>query len=255
MMTKERSGAARHDYLVKGGAVITVDPKLGTLPKADVLIRGGTIVEVGASLASDTAEVVDATNMIAMPGFVDSHTHMWSTLGRNFVSDGFGYYPAKWATAELYEPEDFYNSLMLGFAELADGGVTTVHNWSHNNRSPRHVDAELQAHKDSMLRARYSIGHIDRLPPNIVNKFDDLARVQKEWFADPSRLDHLVHLGLNLRGMVQSEAAVFHEEMQFALRRRLQCAFTPAKLDQTLTMPGTTNAVVILAHSSYFLTT
>jgi 5-methylthioadenosine/S-adenosylhomocysteine deaminase len=221
-MTKERSGAARRDYLVKGGAVITVDPKLGTLPKADVLIRDGTIIEVGASLAPDTTEVIDATNMIVMPGFVDSHTHMWSTLGRNFVSDNeFGYYPAKWATAELYQAEDFYNSLMLGFAELAGGGITTVHNWSHNNRSPHHVDAELRAHKDSMLRARYSIGHIDRLPPNIVNTFDDLDRVQTEWFANPSRLDCLVHLGINLRGMVQSEAAVFHEEMQFVLRRRL----------------------------------
>lgn len=34
---------ANGDYLIKGGAVITVDPALGTLPKADILVRDGAI--------------------------------------------------------------------------------------------------------------------------------------------------------------------------------------------------------------------
>ena len=216
------AGAARPNYLIKGGAVITVDPKIGTLPKADVLVRNGAIAQVGPNLSADGAEIIDASDMIVMPGLIDSHYHMWSTLGRNFISDdGFEYFPAKWATGELYDADDFYNSVILGLAELASGGVTTVHNWSHNNRSPKHVDAELKAHRDSKLRARYSIGHIDRLPPDVVNKFEDLDRVQAEWFADRSRLDGLVHLGVNLRGMVQSDARVFHEEMQAMLKRGL----------------------------------
>jgi hypothetical protein len=61
---------------------------------------------------------------------------------------------------------------------------------------------------------RYSIGHVDRLPVDVVNKFEDLDRVQREWFDDQSRLDGLVHLGVNLRGIVQSDARVFHTEMQ-----------------------------------------
>jgi 5-methylthioadenosine/S-adenosylhomocysteine deaminase len=163
---------------------------------------------------------------------------MWSTVGRNFLSDGgFDYYPAKWATAEHYGPEDFYNSVMLGMAELANGGVTTVHNWSHNNRSPKHVDAELEAHRDSLLRARYSIGHVDRLPVDIVNTFEDLDRVQRDWFDDRSRLDGLVHLGVNLRGMVQSDARVFHVEMQDVLRRKL-----PVCIHASQTRPNSDDA-------------
>ena len=61
-------------------------------------------------------------------------------VGRNFVGDGFGYFAAKNATSKLYEPADFYNSVMLGLVELANAGVTTVHNWSHNTRSPAHAE-------------------------------------------------------------------------------------------------------------------
>src|ERR1700722_12969650 len=218
-MAIEVNGMQRGSYLIKGGAVITVDPAIGTLPKADVLVRDGVIVSVGPTLSANDAEVIDASRMIVMPGMVDTHYHMWSTLGRNFLSDnGFEYFPAKWATSGLYEVEDFYNSVSLGLAELANGGVTTVNNWSHNNRSPQHVDAELEAHRNSLLRARYSLGHPDRMPVDVVNKFEDLPRFKREWFDDKPRLDGVFHLGVNLRGMIQSDARVFHAEMHDMLK-------------------------------------
>ena len=34
---------SRGSYLIKNGSVITVDPVLGTLPRADVLVRDGRI--------------------------------------------------------------------------------------------------------------------------------------------------------------------------------------------------------------------
>ncbi len=137
------------------------------LPRADVHVRDGRIEAVGPDLAAAGAEVIDATDMIVMPGFVDTHYHMWSALGRNFVGDGgFGYFPAKNATSKLYTAEDFYASVTLGLVELANAGITTVHNWSHNTRTPAHADAELRAHRESMLRARYAYGHVDQMPRN-----------------------------------------------------------------------------------------
>jgi cytosine/adenosine deaminase-related metal-dependent hydrolase len=237
-MSRETPERPREAYLIKNGAVITVEPTLGTLPRGDVLIRDGVIEAVGTGLSAAGSQVIDATDMIVMPGLVDSHYHMWSTLGRNYLSDaGFGYYQAKWATADLYDPDDFYNSVMLGLAELASGGVTTVHNWSHNNRGRDHVDAELRAHREVCLRGRYSIGHIDRLPADVVNRFPDLDRVEAEWFGDSSPLQGLVHLGVNLRGMVQSDARVFHEEMQHVLKRGL-----PVSIHATQARPNLDDA-------------
>ncbi|MBC7438116.1 MAG: amidohydrolase family protein [Bdellovibrionales bacterium] len=42
---------------------------------ADVAVRHGRIVEVGAGLAADAVQVVDATGLALMPGIIDSHTH------------------------------------------------------------------------------------------------------------------------------------------------------------------------------------
>ena len=62
--------------LLRGGTVLTVDPDLGDLPKGDVLIEGDTIAQVAPQIDAD-AEVVDASGMIVIPGFVDTHRHTW----------------------------------------------------------------------------------------------------------------------------------------------------------------------------------
>src|SRR5215510_7021028 len=104
----------RGNYLIKNGAVITVDPALGVLLRADIHVNNGRIEAIRPDLAATGAEIIDASDMIVMPGFVDTHHHMWSSIGRSFTADGgFGYFPAKAATSKLYQPNDFYHSVRL----------------------------------------------------------------------------------------------------------------------------------------------
>ena len=216
---------SRGNYLIKNGVVITVDPTLGVLSRGDVHVRDGRIEAVGPDLTTAGAEVIDATDMIVMPGFVETHHHMWSSLGRNFVGDGgFGYFPAKAATSKLYNAEDFYRSVRLGLAECANAGITTVHNWSHNTRTPAHADAELTAHRESMLRARYSYGHVDQMPRNEPLSYADIDRVKREYFASGSAFEGLVTFGINLRGLSQSDEPTFFEDMKQARERDLKVA-------------------------------
>src|SRR5262245_35445382 len=60
---------ARGNYLIRNGAVITVDPTLGTLPRADIHVSNGRIVAIGPDLVVSGAETIDAADMIVMPGF------------------------------------------------------------------------------------------------------------------------------------------------------------------------------------------
>jgi 5-methylthioadenosine/S-adenosylhomocysteine deaminase len=216
---------SRGTYLIKNGSVLTVDPARGVMPRGDLLVRNGRIEEVAPSIARAAgATVIDATDMIVMPGLVDTHYHMWSALGRNYLADGFEYFPAKAATSAHFTPDDFYNSIMLAMAELANNGVTTVHNWAHNVRSPAHANAELRAHRDSLLRARYAYGHIDGLARDVPLDFTDIERVRGEWFGASSPFGGLVHLGVNLRGIGQATEAIFHQDVAAARERKLPIA-------------------------------
>jgi len=215
----------RGNYLIKNGAVITVDPALGVLLRADIHVNNGRIEAIRPDLAATGAEIIDASDMIVMPGFVDTHHHMWSSIGRSFTADGgFGYFPAKAATSKLYQPKDFYHSVRLGLLECANAGITTVHNWSHNTRSPAHADAELQAHGESMLRARYSYGHVDQMPRNEPLSYVDIDRVRQSYFAKGSAFEGLTTFGVNLRGLSQSDEPTYFEDMRQARERKLKIA-------------------------------
>ena len=60
--------------LIRGGRVI--DPASGYDAWADVLIREGRIVAVGGDLVGADVPVLDSSNLIVCPGFVDLHTHL-----------------------------------------------------------------------------------------------------------------------------------------------------------------------------------
>ncbi|MGI8998609.1 MAG: amidohydrolase family protein, partial [Candidatus Limnocylindria bacterium] len=58
--------------VVTGGSVVT---PLG-LVQADVAVSDGRIERIGPGLASEGADVVDATGMLVLPGVIDVHTHL-----------------------------------------------------------------------------------------------------------------------------------------------------------------------------------
>lgn len=233
-MTESVRPPDRGAYLLRGGTVLTMDPNLGTLPHGDVIVRDGRIEAVGPVLDDAEAETIDASGMIVMPGLIESHFHMWSTVGRNFITDGYEYFPAKWATAAVYEPEDFRRSVLLALVEGLNAGITTVHNWSHNTRTPAHADAELDAHRESLVRGRYAYGHPDGLSVDQPLRFQDVDRVRAEWF-ETDALGGLVHLGVNLRGPDLGELPVFEIEMAESRERGLPVAIH--------TVQGATTAV------------
>ncbi|MDD4753781.1 MAG: dihydroorotase [Desulfitobacteriaceae bacterium] len=60
--------------LIKGGRVI--DPAQGIDEITDVLVENGIIVQVGADISSEGAEVFQASGKLVCPGFIDMHVHL-----------------------------------------------------------------------------------------------------------------------------------------------------------------------------------
>ena len=95
-----------------------------------------------------------------------------------------GYFPTVLALGKQYTPEDTYRGVLLGCAELIFSGVTTVHDWAHNIRSPAHADADLRALRDSGIRARFSYGTYQGGPaPEDTMDIADLERLHRTWRA------------------------------------------------------------------------
>jgi cytosine/adenosine deaminase-related metal-dependent hydrolase len=108
-----------------------------------------------------------------------------------------GYFPVTSRLGQLLAPEDSYRSVQLGIAEALSAGVTTVHNWAHNVRSPDHADAELAAMRDTGIRGRFAYGPAQGMPDDAPMDLADLARVKRDWMPG----DGLLTLGISSRNI------------------------------------------------------
>lgn len=136
----------RGEFVVRNAYVVTMDPQLGDIPRGDVHVRNGALVAVGPNLAAPGVEEIDGANRIALPGFIDTHFHLWGSFARGIVADGdFDYFPVMSRIGPAMTPEDAYNSSKLGIAEAVNSGLTTIHDWSHNIISGAYADADLRA--------------------------------------------------------------------------------------------------------------
>jgi cytosine/adenosine deaminase-related metal-dependent hydrolase len=184
--------------LLKNGCVLTLDSNLGNFTQADVLIEGSKIEAVRPNLAAADAEVIDASNTIVMPGFIDTHRHMWEGILRNIGVDvpleGEVSYLAFILNvlAPVYRPEDAYAGNLVSVLGAIDAGITTVLDWSHIQATPEHADAVIRALQESGIRAVFAYGYPWWKYPD-PNQDDWIRDVAKRYF---SSKDQLLTLGM-----------------------------------------------------------
>jgi 5-methylthioadenosine/S-adenosylhomocysteine deaminase len=207
--------------LISGGQIVSVDPEIGTIA-GDILVDGDVIVAVGdiAEAYAAGAEVIDARNMLAMPGFVDAHRHTWQSAlrHRNGNRHGQEYFDeVLFGIAPNYSAEDVYVGTLLGALGAIDAGTTTLFDWAHIQNSPAHADAGIRALKESGLRAVFGHGHsqVDPVAWNVASCLphsDDIRRIQKEHFEEPG----LVTLAMSARGPEQTDDATWRLDLELA---------------------------------------
>ena len=68
-----------HDLVIKNGTLIDGS---GSEPiRADIIVNDGKITRIGDSGSYEAARVIDATDRIVTPGFIDAHTHLDAQVG------------------------------------------------------------------------------------------------------------------------------------------------------------------------------
>jgi 5-methylthioadenosine/S-adenosylhomocysteine deaminase len=218
---------ARGEFTVRGAYVLSMDPKIGDLPRGDVHVRAGQIVAVGESLPRVGGDILDGRDMLLMPGFVDTHWHLWTSalraVIRNDEAPKLGYFPVTARMGPHFAPEDCYRSARLGIAEALHSGVTTIHDWNHNVLSPAHADAGLRAIEESGVRARFAYGYHGLLKPDQTMDLADLARVQRML---TGAKDRLITLGICSRSVAEDPVLMKSVRADWAGARKLGLPIT-----------------------------
>lgn len=187
----------RGRLLLKGGTVLTLDKTIGDVKNGDVLIERGKIVAIRPNIAAADAAVIDARDTIVMPGFIDTHRHLWEGLMRNLFPDlsypdYFKY--VFFGVGPSYRPEDVYAGTLLSALGALDAGITTLLDFAHIQNSPAHTDASIRALNDAKMRAVFGYGY----PTNGSPKWytdkkqsrypEDILRVRNAYFPSDDQL-------------------------------------------------------------------
>jgi imidazolonepropionase-like amidohydrolase len=125
------------NVLVRGATVITLAGQ--TLPKADILVRGGKVRAIGSDLAAENGvTVLDAEGMFVMPGIIDTHSH--------FAIEG-GVNEGSLSVVPEVRVRDVINSEDPQIYRALGGGVTTAR--------LLHGSANVIGGQDAVVKMKY----------------------------------------------------------------------------------------------------
>ncbi len=211
----------REDFLIKDASILSMDKEIGEMQNGDILIRNGRIEAIGKKLEHSSAKTISAKGKIALPGFVETHWHIWTSLLRSMAtaSPGEGYFETTRNFGPYFTPEDMYWATMLSGMEALYSGITTLHDWSHNVRSKAHAEASIRALGDLGIRGRYSAGAASGQDGEEMVDLDLLRQLQENWSGYST--ESLLHLGMAWRGIgghpgIDSKAKVGMKELEIA---------------------------------------
>jgi cytosine/adenosine deaminase-related metal-dependent hydrolase len=206
-----------------------MDSTIGDVVDADVLIEDNAIVYVGPRRRDEIdAEIIDASNRIIVPGFVDGHRHTWEVLLRGVSADwtlGHYYQGLRGALAKHFSAEDLYIANLLGILDGLDGGVTTTLDWCHNINTPEHADAAVQALRDSGARAVFGYGNSNDewLPVSDVPHSRDAQRLREQYFSSD---DGLITMQMAIRGPQYATMTVTEHDMTLSRELALRMSMS-----------------------------
>ena len=94
--------------------------------KGSILIENGIITEIG-QVERSADSIIDASSMIALPSFVNAHTHLSMVLMRNYKDTAENlqdWLSEIFPIEDKLNDEDIYQASRLGAAELIQSGCT-----------------------------------------------------------------------------------------------------------------------------------
>jgi 8-oxoguanine deaminase len=147
-------------FLKNISSIYTFNDRDEIFENYSILIEGAKILAIGENLSiPEDAEIIDCSGLVALPGFVNTHHHLYQTLFRGIKEvQEKPLFPWLIGLYEFWKnitPEAVYNGAMVGFSELLRTGctLTSDHHYVFPNNQPHTlIDDQIKAAKEIGIR-------------------------------------------------------------------------------------------------------
>ena len=172
------------DTLISNATVVTVNEQMDVLFGAYLGITDGKISYIGQQPPQERpSTIIDGTGMVAMPGLVNCHTHLATTVLRSMQDDA--------ARAQALEQQLFVEdrldrrtakaSVLLGIAECLRFGITSVSDLYYYPDAVAEAAAETGIKANVAMSAYRFIDHSEGFDFDTDEQCKELCRVRKKW--------------------------------------------------------------------------
>ena len=172
------------DTLISNVTVVTMNEKMDVLFGAYIAIDGGKISYIGKTAPEEKpATIVDGTGMVAMPGLVNCHTHLASTVLRSYVDDATR---AEALTQQLQKESRLDRrsakaSALLGIAECLRFGITSVSDLYYYPDATAEALSEAGMKGNVALSSYRFIDEAEDFDFETDEQCRELVRVKEKW--------------------------------------------------------------------------
>ncbi len=208
--------------LIKNSVAVTLFPN--SMETVDLRICNGFIMERGKGLLPQPGEkVFDLNGKIVLPGMVNAHTHLYSSLSRgmpmpktspkNFIEILKKIW---WKLDRALDEETIYYSALVGAIEAVQNGTTTI---IDHHASPNAIKGSLDIIKEAMAK----VGLRGVLCYEVTDRGGKKQR--DEGIAENENFIRSNHKNPFFRGLVGAHASFTLSEESLALCGELASAY------------------------------
>ena len=147
-----QNNSSEPDVIIKNTTIIDVVQKT-LLLNQDLVINNGHIISIQNTSATITAKkIIDGSNYIALPGFINTHTHLWQHISKStYPKEQLQNWVKVYNPIHYLEPDELYKVVYSASSEALLSGITSVSDYASLSFNDYAFDVNATAMSDAGL--------------------------------------------------------------------------------------------------------
>ena len=243
------------DTLISNVTIVTMNEKMDVLFGAHLGVTDGKIAYIGkVAPAEQPKTIIDGTGMVLLPGLVNCHTHLATTVLRSYCDD----LSAAEALEEQLKREDKMDSrsakaaASLAIAECLRFGITSVSDLYYYPNATAEAAAEAGIKANIALSSYRFIDQNEDFDFETDEQCTELRRVKDKWHGYDNgriKIDAGIHAEYTSNFKLWEGLVGYAAEQDLGFQ--LHLAETQAEVDSCLDRTGLSPAELLSCHGVF----